>query len=66
VSAAIAAKMDLASSAGSDRFVCLNDISICALQFVGLDIIGTGCNFVAAFTTIPNPRSNSAEFIRTA
>jgi hypothetical protein len=54
MSAAIAAKMDLASSPGSDSIVCLNDISICALQFVGLDIIGTSCNFVAAFTTIPN------------
>jgi hypothetical protein len=54
MSGAIAAKMDLASSPGSDRFAGLKDIPICALQFVGLDIIGTSCNFVVAFTTIPN------------
>jgi len=54
VSAAIAAKSDLARRPDSDKFVDLKDISIWALQFVGLDIIGTSCNFVAAFTTVPN------------
>jgi hypothetical protein len=46
--------MDLASSPGSYGFAGLKDIPICALQFVGLDIIGTSCNFIVAFTTIPN------------
>ncbi len=41
-----AAKIDLARRPDSGRFIDLKDISIWALQFVGLDIIGTRCNFV--------------------
>lgn len=54
MSAAIAARIDLARRPDSDWFIDLKDISIWALQFVSLDIIGTRCNFVAAFTTVPN------------
>lgn len=54
VSAPIAALIDLARRADSGSIIDLKEISIRALQFVGSDIIGPRCNFVAAFSAVPN------------
>jgi hypothetical protein len=46
--------MDLARRPDSESIIDLKDISIWALQFVGSDIVGPRCNFVAAFSAVPN------------
>jgi len=46
--------MDLARLPDPESIIDLKEISIWALQFAGIDIIGPRGNFVAAFRAVPN------------
>jgi hypothetical protein len=44
-----------------DTDVFLKEICILALKFFGIDVICSSCNFITAFSTIPDTRCNPIE-----